>query len=81
MEASMKECFISYCALTPFVERCFTSWQLFAAQHMCQALTFNQHNYEVLLLQHDATGRELLEQKQRADELQASQHYTSSSTL
>eukprot|EP00953_Heterococcus_sp_UTEX-ZZ885_P022275 12332-Heterococcus_DN1.PRE.4 len=70
MEASMEECFKSYCDLTPFVERCFTSWQLFAAQHMCQPLTFNQHNYEVLLQQHDATRQELLGQKQRAAKLQ-----------
>jgi hypothetical protein len=77
MEASMEECFTSYCDLTPFVERCFTSWQLFAAQHMCQPLTFNQHNYEVLLQQHDATRQELLGQKQRAAKLQASQHHAS----
>eukprot|EP00953_Heterococcus_sp_UTEX-ZZ885_P038679 19856-Heterococcus_DN1.PRE.1 len=70
MEASMQECFKAYCELTPFVERCFTSWQQFAALHMCQALTFNQHNYEVLLQRHDATVKELLGQKQRAAELQ-----------
>jgi hypothetical protein len=77
MEASMEECFKSYCDLTPFAERCLTSWQQFSAQHMCQPLTFNKHNYEVLLQQHDVAVRELLGQKQRAVKLQVSPHHAS----
>jgi hypothetical protein len=81
MEASMEECFKSYCDLTPFVERSLTSWQQFSAQHMCQPLTFNKHNYEVLLQQYDATVRKLLEQKRCAVKLQVSQHHASVRSL
>jgi hypothetical protein len=81
MEALIEECFRMYLALMPFVERCLTSWQQFSAQHMCQPLTFNKHNYEVLLQQHDTTVQELLEYKQRADKLQASQHHAKQTQL
>jgi hypothetical protein len=49
MEASIEKCFKSYCDVTPFVERCLTSWQQFSAQHLCQPLTFNKHNYKALM--------------------------------
>jgi hypothetical protein len=75
MKAQTDDCFELYCNLTPFAEHSFGSWQQFAAQHLCQPLTFDKHNYKVLLQQHDVTVREMLEQKRRADKLQVRQHH------
>jgi hypothetical protein len=81
MNSEIDHLFDQYCTVTPFPERCLTSWQLFAARATRAPLTFHQHNNAALRELYTLVKQELLAQKQRADILEVGANHSFSAVL